>query len=277
MRKIYAFLFVHFSFRAFVVKIEIFNMISEPFAIGDSIIHRLDPRIRVGLTSVYAFVVALSYRFSVLIIALVISALLVVISQVSLIQILKRMLLVNALILLLWLLLPFTFKGDVLAHMGSLAIYRPGVVLAAQITLKSNAILLAFIALVATMPFATVGHALYRLRVPEKIVYLLLMTYRYIFVIEQEYQRLVRATKIRGFRPGTNANTYRTYAYIVGMLFVRAAARAERVHQAMLCRGFKDKFYSLHEFQIGSASWIFTLLMTASIVGLVFMEWSNFI
>ena len=103
-------------------------MISEPFAIGDSIIHRLDPRIRVGLTSVYAFVVALSYRFSVLIIALVISALLVVISQVSLIQILKRMLLVNALILLLWLLLPFTFKGDVLAHMGSLAIYRPGVV-----------------------------------------------------------------------------------------------------------------------------------------------------
>jgi cobalt/nickel transport system permease protein len=179
--------------------------------------------------------------------------------------------------LLLWVLLPFTFKGDVLASVGAIAVYRPGVVLAAQITLKSYAILLAFIALIATMSFATLGHALYRLRVPEKIVHLLLMTYRYVFVIEQEFLRLVRAAKIRGFRPGTNSNTYRTYSYVIGMLFVRAAARAERVHQAMLCRGFKGKFYSLQDFQMSSASWIFALIMTAMIFGLALMEWSNFI
>jgi cobalt/nickel transport system permease protein len=149
------------------------------------------------------------------------------------------------------------------------------VVLAAQITLKSNAILLAFMALIATMSFATLGHALYRMRVPEKIVHLLLMTYRYVFVIEQEYLRLLRAAKIRGFRPGTNTNTYRTYSYVIGMLFVRAAARAERVHQAMLCRGFKGKFYSLQEFQITTASWVFAIMMTAIIVGLVFMEILN--
>ncbi len=252
-------------------------MINEPFATGNSIIHRLDPRIRVGLTCGYVFVVALSYQFSVLVVALVISLALIVISQVKTTEVLKRIIWVNALIFLLWLLLPFTFYGDVLTHIGSFAIYRPGVVLAAQITLKSNAILLASIALMATMSFATLGHALYRLHIPEKIVHLLLMTYRYVFVIEQEYLRLVRAAKIRGFRPGTNANTYRTYSYVVGMLFVRAAARAERVHQAMLCRGFKGKFYSLQEFQISSVSWIFAILMTAIIVGLAFMEWSRFI
>lgn len=250
-------------------------MISEPFATGNSVIHQLDPRIRVGLTILYAFVVALSYQFSVLLVALVLSLTLIVISQVSIKEVFKRILWVNALILLLWLLLPFTFKGDVLTRIGSFAIYRPGVVLAAQITLKSNAILLAFIALIATMSFATLGHALYRMRVPEKIVHLLLMTYRYIFVIEQEYLRLIRAAKIRGFRPGTNANTYRTYAYVIGMLFIRAATRAERVQQAMLCRGFKGKFYSLQEFQINSASWVFAIMMTAIIVGLVFMEWYN--
>ena len=183
-------------------------MISEPFAIGTSIIHQLDPRIRVALTSVYAFVVALSYHFPVLITALALSTVLMIISQVRLTAVLKRMIWVNAFIVLLWLLLPFTFKGDVLASVGSFAIYRPGVVMAAQITLKSYAILLAFIALIATMSFATLGHALYRLRVPEKIVHLLLMTYRYVFVIEQEYLRLLRAAKIRGFRPGTNSNTY---------------------------------------------------------------------
>ncbi len=252
-------------------------MISEPFALGSSLIHRLDPRLRVGLTSVYAFVVALSYQFSVLIAALVLSAILMGIAQVSIKAVFKRIVMVNALIFLLWLVLPFTFNGEVLTRIGSFAVYRPGVVLAAQITLKSNAILLAFIALIATMSLATLGHALYRLRVPEKIVQLLLMTYRYIFVIEQEYLRLLRAAKIRGFRPGTNANTYRTYAYVIGMLFVRAVARAERVQQAMLCRGFKGKFHSLQEFQITSASWAFAILMSAIILGLALMEWSNLI
>ena len=250
-------------------------MINEPFAIGESMIHRLDPRIRLSLTVLYAFVVALSYQFSVLVLALGCSSILILISRLRIQEVLKRLAIVNALILFLWLLLPFTFKGEALAYIGSFAIYRPGVILAAQITLKSNAILLAFIALIATMSFSTLGHAMSRLRAPEKIVYLLLMTYRYIFVIEEEYLRLVRAAKIRGFRPGTNANTYRTYSHVIGMLFVRAAARAERVHQAMRCRGFNGKFYSLQEFQINSASWAFAMVMTAIIAGLIIMEWSK--
>ena len=250
-------------------------MISEPFAIGESIIHRLDPRIRLSLTVLYSFVVALSYQFSVLILALSFSSILILISRIKIQAVLKRLVIVNTLILFLWLVLPFTFDGEVLTRIGSFAIYRPGMVLAAQITLKSNAILLAFIALIATTSFSTLGHAMYRLRVPEKIVYLLLMTYRYIFVIEEEYLRLMRAIKIRGFRPGTNTNTYRTYSYVIGMLFVRAAARAERVHQAMQCRGFNGKFYSLQEFQVGAKGWAFAILMTAIMVGFIFMELSK--
>ena len=250
-------------------------MISEQFAIGDSLIHRLDPRIRVVLTVLYAFVIALAYQFVVLTAALILSSILIALSRVSIKAVFKRMLMVNALILLLWVVLPFTFNGKMLTRIGSFAIYHPGVVLAAQITLKSNAILLAFIALIATMSLATLGHALHRLGVPGKMVHLLLMTYRYLFVIELEYLRLMRASKIRGFRPGTNVNTYRTYSYVIGMLFVRAAARAERVYQAMLCRGFNGKFYSLQEFQTTAASWIFSIIMTIFIMAMILMEVSN--
>jgi cobalt/nickel transport system permease protein len=77
---------------------------------------------------------------------------------------------------------------------------------------------------------------------------LLLLAYRYIFVIEQEYQRLYRAAKMRNFRPASNLHTYRTYAYLVGMLFVRASERARRVHLAMKCRGFTGRFHSLAHF-----------------------------
>ena len=94
-------------------------------------------------------------------------------------------------------------------------------------------------------------------------------------MIEEEYLRLMRAAKIRGFRPGTNANTYRTYSYVIGMLFLRAATRSERVHQAMRCRGFNGQFYSLQEFQTTEASWVFAIMMATITIGLIIMEWSN--
>ena len=250
-------------------------MIQEPFAVVNSFVHRLDPRVRVIEATAYSFVVALSMGFPVLTAAVLFSVALVLLSRVSLKEAGKRLLVVNGFIFMLWLLLPVTFGGEALYRLGPLSISRPGIILAARITLKSNAILLCFIALIATMPLATLGHALGRLGVPSKIVLLLLLTYRYIFVFEQEYLRLLRAVKIRAFRPRTNLHTYRTYAYIIGMLFVRAAARAERVHQAMLCRGFTGKFHSLQEFQATLAAHVFATVMTAVLLAMIVFEWNG--
>ncbi|UCD77561.1 MAG: cobalt ECF transporter T component CbiQ [Desulfobacterales bacterium] len=250
-------------------------MISEAFAAGDSIIHNLDPRTRIIFATVYCFVVATSGHFPVLLTALAVSMTLVLITGIRLKEIGRRMVMVNGLILLLWAVVPLTYGGEALFEIGWLDVSRQGVSLSARITLKSNAILLAFISLIATMTFATLGYALKELMVPPKIIQLLLMNYRYIFVIEQEYQRLIRAAKIRGFQPKTSLHTYRTYAYVIGMLLVRTATRAERVHQAMLCRGFKGIFYSLQEFKWDRKAWIFSMLMTIIIIGLILMEWTR--
>lgn len=248
-------------------------MISETFAVGNSPIHRLDPRIKLLFATAYSFIVALSSRFSVLAAALFVSFMLVGAARLNLRETGRRLAVLNGLLLLFWLVLPLTYEGSPLFRIGTLAVTRPGVYLSAQITLKSNAILLAFIALVATSSLSVIGHALNRMYVPEKIVHLLLITYRYVFVIEQEYQRLVRAAKIRGFSPKTDMHTYRTYAYMAGMLFVRASARAARVHQAMMCRGFKGKFYCLSEFSLTRRDVVFSILMTAAIIGLEILEW----
>jgi len=248
-------------------------MISEPFATGESIIHRLDPRIRIVVATVYCFVVAFSEQFPVLLIAVVISSALIISAGLGFKDVGQRLVLVNGLILLLWVVVPLTYGAQPIFQIGPLSLSRGGMILAARITLKSNAILLTFIALIATMTFATLGYALKQLRVPDKIIHLLLMNYRYIFVIEQEYQRLIRAAKIRGFQPKTNLHTYRTYAYVIGMLLVRATSRAHRVHQAMLCRGFKGTFYSLQEYKAGSAGLIFSVLMAGIIIVLIIMEW----
>lgn len=248
-------------------------MLQEPFAIGNSFIHRLDPRIRIAAAVVFSFVTAVSKSFPALFAALAISVILVISADLSLREITKRLIIVNSFILLLWLVLPLTFRGTAAFAIGPLKVYMPGIDLSARITLKSNAILLALIALVSTMTFSTSGYALQKLHIPEKIVYLLLMTYRYVFVIEQEYQRLLRAVQIRGFRSKTSLHTYQTVAYMVGMLLVRSALRADRVYNAMRCRGFRRRFYCLQEFSSGRNEWLFAAAMAVAVAVLIYLEW----
>jgi cobalt/nickel transport system permease protein len=249
-------------------------MIEEEFSTGKSFIHGLDPRIRIIVAALFSVVVATSTNLLALIPALAVSLLLIVLTKLPTRKVFYRLLLVNGLILFLWLLLPFTFKGEQLFTIGPLVGTKEGVMYASQITLKCNAILLAMIALLATIPIFTLGHAMNQLYFPEKLIHLFLFTYRYIHVIFQEYHRLINAMRIRGFIPQTNLHTYRSYAYLVGMLLVKSYDRAERVHKAMLCRGFSGKYFTLSRFSIKIGDIFYLSFMLAAILGLVILQWT---
>ena len=105
--------------------------------------------------------------------------------------------------------------------------------------------------------------------VPDKIVHLFFFCFRYIHVIHEEYHRLVNTMKVRGFKPGTNMHTYRTYAYLVGMLLVMSFDRSQRILAAMKCRGFKGKFYILHDYGMKKADYVLgtvTILFSFSLM-----------
>ena len=247
-------------------------MIEEVFAAGDSPVHRTDPRSRVAVATLLSFVLAVADHFPTLWAGLGFSVFLLLLARLDLGAVMRRIWVIWGFLLFLWLVLPWTFEGDVVFRMAGLGFTREGLVLCAKITLKSNAIVLVFIALITTMDFSTLGYALNCLKAPPKLVHLLLLTYRYIFVIEQEYRRLIRAARIRSFQAKSNLHTYKTYAYLVGMLFVRASARAERVYKAMKCRGFHGEFYCLGEFSFSRSDRIHTVAALACIVALIVME-----
>lgn len=247
-------------------------MLQEPFAQGTGPVHNLDPRFKIVMATLYAFAVALSNRFPALFLSLAFSLVVIGISRLPLWEVMKRVALVNGFVLFFWFVIPFTYPGEAVFSLGPLTATREGVLISARITLKSNAILLVFVALIATSSIASLGAALGRLGVPEKMVHLLLLNYRYIFVMEKEYRRLVRSVTVRGFQPSTRVHTYKTYAYLVGMLFVRAAERAERVYMAMLCRGFNGKFYSLHEFSRSRGDIFWLCCTMATILGILILE-----
>ncbi len=249
-------------------------MIEEPFSQRDSAIHRRDPRLRVLLAALFSAVVAVASRWPALAAALVLALLLFRLANLPLRQAAGRLLLVNVFLLLLWLFLPFVVEGRPLFAVGPFTASREGVLYAALLTLRSNTILLALMSLVATIPMFDLGRALQQLRVPGKLVQLLLFTYRYLHVMQSEHERLLRTLKIRGFQPASNLHTYRSYAYLIALLLVRSFDRSVRVQQAMRCRGFEGRFYNLVEFSIRPADLFALAALAAALAVIAVLQWS---
>jgi cobalt/nickel transport system permease protein len=249
-------------------------MMEERFAQGNSLLHRRDPKVKVIVAAFFITVVAISNSFVVVTLALALASALTLLSRFEAVPVLKRLLAANTFTLFLWLTLPFTYGGSNHTELGPLLISGDGIRLAGLITLKTNTVVLALLSLLATSRIAGLGHALEGLHVPKRLCFLLLFSYRYIFVIYQEYRKLVRAAQMRCFVPATNIHTYRTYGYLFGMTLVRSWNRATRVHQAMLLRGFNGRLLPLAQQNIGKNDITFlvtTLLLTAAIAAIPFL------
>ncbi|QGY41278.1 cobalt ECF transporter T component CbiQ [Pseudodesulfovibrio cashew] len=242
--------------------------IDEPFASGDSFIHTVDPRIRLLCAVMLTVPAALFTNMDQACAALAVGFILVSAARLPIGLVVKRLAVVNLFVLFLWLFVPFSLPGEAAFTAGPLAITREGIGLAALISVKSNAVVLGLMALMGTIPLRDLGPALQQLRVPDKLCHILLFTYRYIFVIHQEYLTMRRAMAARGFRPKTNRHTYRSYAWLVGMLLIKSWDRAERVYGAMRCRGFRDRFYSLTTFTSASKDYLFLALCLAAVIGM---------
>ncbi len=247
------------------------NLIKEKFSEGDSFLHKLDPRVKITVALLFSVIVAVSDKYTSLIGALFFAIVAVILARLRTREVISRLLVVNSFIFLLWLMLPFTFPGKNIYILGSLNISQEGIKYALLITIKSNSIILVGIALLSTSSIFNLVHALRHLYLPDKLTQLFFFTYRYTQTIHSEYIRLNNALKIRGFKAQTNFHTYRTYAYLVGMMLVRSYDRSKRVYNAMLCRGFKGKLWTLNHFVFKKSDFVTGMVMISCIIGLVLL------
>lgn len=248
-------------------------MLTEDFATGDSPLHCLDPRVKIVFAALFSVIVAVADRHACLALAGSATLFLCFLARLSLKKVFLRLLAVNTFILFLWVLLPFTYGGEALFYIGPLPVSREGVFHALLITVKSNTIVLFLIALLATTPIMTLGHALGHLKFPDKLIHLFFFTFRYIQVIHLEYQRLRNAMRVRGFEPRTNIHTYRSFAYLIGMLLISSLDRADRIRKAMLCRGFHGKFYILSHFELQRSDIVMLALLMMLISAMAVLQW----
>ncbi len=247
-------------------------MHDEAFAYGDSIFHRMDPRYKLVCAILFAITVALLQTLNAALVGFAVGLYLLFLAKLPFKLVVKRLITIGGFIAFLWLVVPFTASGTPVWSWGPIIATDTGIQLAGLVTLKSYAIIMGFIALVATSPVPDLGKAMMELRIPPKLCALFLFTYRYVFLIGQEYQRLNTAARLRGFVPKTNRRTYTTYANMLAMTLVRSYNRSHRIHQAMVLRGFDGVFRSLHTFRVQPRDVVVLIIICFACAAIVIIE-----
>lgn len=194
----------------------------------DSVLRRTDPRWKTLLFVVAAFIVAseprgelLAFRYHWALVAM-----LAMLGRVRPSSWLRRCLAAAPFLALASLMPFFAAGGDLNAVDWSASILLRGFAAVALLSL-----------LVESTEPVEIVEALQRLRLPAIWVSSLALAYRYIFLLIDEWQRVAdaracRAPMLTGFAL-TGVMTQQ-----LGLIFIRSWERAERIHGAMMARGF---------------------------------------
>lgn len=140
---------------------------------------------------------------------------------------------------------------------GSITITR-GWISFGSIMLKFGLTVLSGLILMATTGIEGVCTALLRLRLPRVFVVQLLLLHRYIMVLMDEAARLVRAYQLRSVT-GKGVQ-YRAWGSLLGQFLLRTIDRADRIYQAMRCRGFSGDVRLLRSERLSAAGALFLVV-----------------
>jgi cobalt/nickel transport system permease protein len=137
-----------------------------------------------------------------------------------------------------------------------------GLIRFASIVIRSWLSVQLAILLVATTSFPDIMHALRHLRVPQILVAVVSFTYRYLFVLSDEVTRMLRArdarsARLAGYKSGGSLLwRARIAGNMVGQLFLRSYERSDRIYNAMLARGYRGHFYTLNPHVMHTLDWL---------------------
>lgn len=140
------------------------------------------------------------------------------------------------------LLMPFIATGPRIDLWG-VSVSEPGLHAGLLLLVKGSMGVLASLTLAATTEPADLLRGLQRLRVPDLIVQIAGFMIRYLDVVTGEMGRMLVAMRSRGCDPRSPRH-WPALGRALGALFIRSYERGERVHLAMLSRGYDGRLPS---------------------------------
>jgi cobalt/nickel transport system permease protein len=202
--------------------------------------HRLAPQTRILCAVVFVFATALTptgewLTWSIHGIGLV---LLIVLSQVTLGVLLKRVALEAGFVGVVLLGTLFREGGTVLWQWGFLQVTSVGLTILGSVSFKALLCLIMLNILTLTTSVTALLQGLTRLKTPPLLVAIMASMYRYITVLVAEFSTMRRAAMSRNLMARPQGQR-QVIGNMMGSLFVRSYERGDRIYQAMVSRGYQ--------------------------------------
>lgn len=124
------------------------------------------------------------------------------------------------------------------------------------IFLKALLSFFVLLSLTWTTTFPDFIQAAGQMKVPQILLTILFLMYRYLFLIQKELFCMKQAWEVRAFGKRGWRN-WRSLAGLLGSLFLRSYERAERVYLAMCSRGYTGKMDIIHSSRIKPVDLLF--------------------
>lgn len=184
----------------------------------------------------------------------------ILVSQVSLSVLLKRVAIESAFIGVVILGTLFRDGGEILWQWGWLRITTEGVMILGSVSFKAILCLLMLNLLVLTTPITQLLSALTILKTPPLLVAIFNSMYRYVGLLMEEAETMRRAALSRNLF--NNAHWQRLIiGNTIGLLFIRTYQRGERVYQSMLARGYQGRVAIAQCPRLTQRDWLVLSLM----------------
>jgi len=237
---------------------------------GNSSIHQMDARAKVLVTLIFILSVISYNRYEVTALFPFFIFPVTIISLAGLppLFILRKIALLCPFVLAVGIFNP-VFDREILLQLGPLEISGGWISFASILTRSILTVGAAFV-LVGVTGFTSVCQALERMGMPQLFAVQLLFLYRYIFVLTEESARASRARELRSC--GKKGQGIGSFGSMVGHLLLRTWGRAERIHLAMLARGFTGEFHAIRKSRFGGSEIRFVLGWSALFL---FFRWQN--
>ncbi len=204
---------------------------------GHSVVHRAPAHLKLLVLLGFVLVVVATPRewYAAYAAYLLVVVAVIVAARVPLLYVVRRMV-IEVPFLVFAALIPFVATGPRTDVLG-VSLSEPGMLAAWGLVAKGTIGVMSSLTLAATTEPGEVLIGLRRLRMPELIVQIMGFMIRYLDVVTADLGRMLVAMRSRGADPRSPRH-WPALARTLGALFIRSYERGERVHLAMLSRGY---------------------------------------
>lgn len=170
------------------------------------------------------------------------------------------------------LLLPFVARGQQIEVLG-VWVSESGFLAAAALLMKATLSVIASIVFASTTSPREMCAGLERLRLPQIMVQILTFMLRYVDVVGGELRRMRIARESRAFT-ARHLGHLKVLGHSAGALFIRSYERGERVHLAMLSRGYTGTLPVMEQERVATSTWLRALTVPATALAVLLSNWA---